>query len=36
MASVRYIVTDIEAAVPFYRDTLDFRVDMHNKGNPPT
>lgn len=32
MASVRYIVTDIEAAVAFYRDNLDFKVDMHNEG----
>jgi catechol 2,3-dioxygenase-like lactoylglutathione lyase family enzyme len=32
MASVRYIVTDIEAAVAFYRDSLEFKVDMHNEG----
>lgn len=32
MVAVRYIVSDIETAVPFYRDKLDFRVDMHNKG----
>ena len=32
MASVRYIVSDVEAAVVFYRDNLDFTVDMHNEG----
>ncbi|WP_395022718.1 VOC family protein [Dongia sp.] len=32
MASIRYIVTDIDAAVAFYRDRLDFAVDMHNPG----
>ena len=32
MASARYIVTDIEAAVAFYRDNLDFKVNMHNEG----
>jgi catechol 2,3-dioxygenase-like lactoylglutathione lyase family enzyme len=32
MASVRYIVTDVDAAVAFYRDNLDFRVDKHNPG----
>ena len=32
MASVRYIVTDIDAAVAFYRDNLDFKVDIHNEG----
>src|SRR5262245_15547829 len=32
MASVRYIVTDIDKAVEFYRDNLDFKVDMHNPG----
>lgn len=26
--SVRYIVADVDAAVAFYRDLLDFRVDM--------
>jgi catechol 2,3-dioxygenase-like lactoylglutathione lyase family enzyme len=30
MASVRYIVTDVDRAVSFYRDNLDFRVDKHN------
>jgi catechol 2,3-dioxygenase-like lactoylglutathione lyase family enzyme len=32
MAAIRYIVTDIEAAVDFYRDNLDFKVDMHTPG----
>src|SRR5258706_16128003 len=32
MASVRYIVADIDKAVAFYRDNLDFRIDMHNPG----
>jgi catechol 2,3-dioxygenase-like lactoylglutathione lyase family enzyme len=32
MASVRYIVTDIDKAVEFYRDSLDFKVDKHNPG----
>jgi catechol 2,3-dioxygenase-like lactoylglutathione lyase family enzyme len=32
MAAVRYIVTDINEAVRFYRDNLDFKVDMHNPG----
>jgi catechol 2,3-dioxygenase-like lactoylglutathione lyase family enzyme len=32
MAAIRYIVTDIEAAVGFYRDNLDFKVDMHTPG----
>jgi catechol 2,3-dioxygenase-like lactoylglutathione lyase family enzyme len=32
MASVRYIVSDVEAALGFYRDNLDFRVDMHTPG----
>lgn len=27
--SVRYIVTDIEAAISFYTKQLDFRVDLH-------
>jgi catechol 2,3-dioxygenase-like lactoylglutathione lyase family enzyme len=30
MASVRYIVNDVEDAVRFYRDLLGFSVDMHN------
>ena len=32
MASVRYIVDDIDKAVSFYRDLLGFSVDMHNAG----
>ena len=27
--SVRYIVEDVDAAIPFYTDMLDFKVDMH-------
>jgi len=27
--SVRYIVSDVDACVPFYRDQLGFNVDMH-------
>ncbi|HKA32891.1 MAG TPA: VOC family protein [Candidatus Binatia bacterium] len=27
--SVRYIVNDVDAAIPFYRDLLGFKVDMH-------
>jgi catechol 2,3-dioxygenase-like lactoylglutathione lyase family enzyme len=30
MASVRYIVDDVDRAVAFYRDNLDFRIDKHN------
>ena len=32
MASVRYIVDDVDEAVAFYRDRLGFEVDMHNPG----
>ena len=32
MASVRYIVADMDKVVEFYRDNLDFKVDMHNPG----
>jgi catechol 2,3-dioxygenase-like lactoylglutathione lyase family enzyme len=32
MASVRYIAPDVDAALAFYRDNLDFRVDKHNPG----
>lgn len=32
MVSVRYIVTDVDEAVAFYRDNLDFKVDKHNPG----
>jgi catechol 2,3-dioxygenase-like lactoylglutathione lyase family enzyme len=27
--SVRYIVDDVDAAIPFYRDMLGFKVDFH-------
>lgn len=27
--SVRYIVTDVDAVIPFYTDLLGFTVDMH-------
>jgi catechol 2,3-dioxygenase-like lactoylglutathione lyase family enzyme len=27
--NVRYIVDDVDAAIPFYRDMLGFKVDMH-------
>jgi len=30
MASIRYIVTDVDHALEFYRDSLGFEVDMHN------
>jgi catechol 2,3-dioxygenase-like lactoylglutathione lyase family enzyme len=30
MASVRYIVTDVDRSLEFYRDRLGFTVDMHN------
>jgi len=29
VASVRYIVDDVDAAIVFYRDRLGFEVDMH-------
>ena len=32
MASVRYIVSDVDDALDFYRDKLGFNVDMHNPG----
>jgi catechol 2,3-dioxygenase-like lactoylglutathione lyase family enzyme len=32
MASVRYIATDIDESVSFYRDRLGFSVEMHNPG----
>ena len=32
MASVRYIVADVDAAAAFYRDQLDFAVGKHNPG----
>ncbi|HEV8342999.1 MAG TPA: VOC family protein, partial [Candidatus Binatia bacterium] len=27
--SVRYIVKDVDAVIPFYTDMLGFKVDMH-------
>jgi catechol 2,3-dioxygenase-like lactoylglutathione lyase family enzyme len=32
MASVRYIVNDIDQSVSFYRDRLGFSVEKHNPG----
>jgi catechol 2,3-dioxygenase-like lactoylglutathione lyase family enzyme len=32
MASVRYIVTDVDRSADFYRDRLGFKVDMQNPG----
>lgn len=32
MASIRYIVSDIDKSVGFYRDRLGFGVNMHNPG----
>ena len=32
MASVRYIVADVDSAAEFYRDHLDFAVEKHNPG----
>jgi catechol 2,3-dioxygenase-like lactoylglutathione lyase family enzyme len=32
MASVRYISSDIDKSVPFYRDRLGFSVEKHNPG----
>ena len=32
MASVRYIVNDVDEAVSFYRDRLGFAVEKHNPG----
>jgi catechol 2,3-dioxygenase-like lactoylglutathione lyase family enzyme len=32
MASVRYIVNDIDQSVSFYRDRLGFAVEKHNPG----
>ncbi|RWQ45166.1 VOC family protein [Mesorhizobium sp.] len=32
MASVRYIVADVNEAVAFYRDNLAFKIDKHNPG----
>jgi predicted enzyme related to lactoylglutathione lyase len=32
MASVRYIVSDVDRSAEFYSDRLDFEIDMHNPG----
>lgn len=32
MASVRYIVADVDRSVEFYRDRLEFKVEKHNPG----
>ncbi|HYD89125.1 MAG TPA: VOC family protein [Vitreimonas sp.] len=32
MASVRYIVADVDKAVGFYQEHLDFEIRMHNPG----
>jgi catechol 2,3-dioxygenase-like lactoylglutathione lyase family enzyme len=32
MASVRYIVTDVDRAADFYRDKLEFTLDKHTTG----
>jgi catechol 2,3-dioxygenase-like lactoylglutathione lyase family enzyme len=32
MASIRYIVTDVDSSVVFYRDKLGFTLDMHTAG----
>jgi catechol 2,3-dioxygenase-like lactoylglutathione lyase family enzyme len=32
MASIRYIVTNVDRAVDFYRDMLEFKVGKHNPG----
>jgi catechol 2,3-dioxygenase-like lactoylglutathione lyase family enzyme len=32
MASVRYIVNDVDESVSFYRDRLGFAVEKHNTG----
>ncbi|OWV99960.1 VOC family protein [Rhizobium sp. R693] len=32
MVSVRYIVADVDKAVAFYRNNLDFRLDKHSPG----
>jgi catechol 2,3-dioxygenase-like lactoylglutathione lyase family enzyme len=32
MASVRYIVSDVDSSLEFYRDRLGFKVDMDNPG----
>ena len=32
MASIRYIATNVDKSVEFYRDKLEFSVNMHNPG----
>ncbi|MDP9812869.1 catechol 2,3-dioxygenase-like lactoylglutathione lyase family enzyme [Rhizobium tibeticum] len=32
MVSVRYIVIDVDEAVAFYRDNLNFKLDKHSPG----
>src|SRR3954462_8376636 len=32
VASIRYIVNDVDEAVAFYRGNLDFKVDKHSPG----
>ena len=32
MASIRYIESDVDRSLEFYRDLLGFKVDMHNPG----
>jgi catechol 2,3-dioxygenase-like lactoylglutathione lyase family enzyme len=32
MASIRYIVNDVDRCAEFYRDMLEFRVGKHNPG----
>jgi catechol 2,3-dioxygenase-like lactoylglutathione lyase family enzyme len=32
MASVRYIVSDVDSSLEFYRDRLEFKVEMHTSG----
>jgi catechol 2,3-dioxygenase-like lactoylglutathione lyase family enzyme len=32
MASIRYIVNDVDRCAGFYRDLLGFKVDKHNPG----
>ena len=32
MAFVRYIATDVDRSLEFYRDRLEFKVEMHNPG----
>ena len=32
MASVRYIADNVDRSLEFYRDELEFEVDMHNPG----